>query len=174
MRNAYMIHETGAGGWSEVKDLCKRKNILEAMTAFNQKASYSISTDESKTDTYSWRGDKYGIHSCYENDGRNGLLVAVVFSDKQLDQQTLVELVESYYFAKGPEWNELFAKLQEDAEFVKALKEIIIHADRISPGDKNECLSDMVGEIESMTPDEMLRPKNFTKVKKLIRKQFTE
>jgi len=166
---AYMIHETGAGDWSKIKYLGKKRGILAAITAFNEKASYSITTDEKKTDVYHWRGSKYGIHSCYENDGRNGILVVIVFSDKQLNQQTLVDLVESFYFAKGPEWNELFAKLRKDAKFVKALKKI-----SVSPDDENECLGEMVGEIESMSPGEMLQPKNFAKVKKLIRRKFTE
>lgn len=186
IRNAYMIREEGVGWSKKVHDLGKRKDILEAMTTFNKKkcwtrcrpgASYSIATCERKTDTYIWRGAKYGIHSCHENDGHNGILVVIVFSDKPLDKSTIRKLVDSYYYAKGTEWDELFAKLREDAKFVKVLKKNL--------SNENECLSEMishdrryitwglrpgVGEIESMSPGEILRPKNFAKVKKLIRK----
>ena len=162
---AYMIHETGAGDWSKIKYLGKKRGILAAITAFNEKASYSITTDEKKTDVYHWRGSKYGIHSCYENDGRNGILVVIIFSRKKLDQSTLVELVDSYYYANGAEWDELFANLRKDPKFDEELKKIA------NPGSERDYLSGIVvEEIKNMTPGEMLQPKNFAKIKKLIRK----
>ena len=82
MRHIYVINETGAGGWSKVKYLNKQKNILSAISEFNTRHSYSISTDTDETDSYYWRGSKYGIHSCYENDGRNGIIVAVILSKR--------------------------------------------------------------------------------------------
>jgi hypothetical protein len=166
MKHAYLINETGAGDWSDVKDLGKRKNILAAISKFNKHHSYSISTDTDETDFYYWRGSKYGIHSCYENDGRNGILVAVVFSKVSLLEKTVRKLVDSYYYCEGPEWNKLFAKLQADSKVAKLLEEK-------ASGEELELLKGIIIEdIECMTPYEILEPCYFPRLKRIILKEL--
>jgi hypothetical protein len=118
---AYRLSESGSGGWYDIivalgEVLNGKAGIYEALEKCNSKDECGI-CPTGPMDKF----HKCIIQSCKQDDGSNGILVAIVLSPTQLTDQQVINICDSYYSYKGPEWDGIYKFLLEDIEIKTAV-----------------------------------------------------